>query len=59
MARDFEFEKGKDYYLENGCIVLTDRYLKKRKFCCGGGCRHCPYTPQHTKGSTDLIIKEK
>ena len=57
MGKDFEFEKGKDYYLENGQIVLTERYLKKRGKCCSSGCRHCPYEPQHTKGSTEL--KEK
>ena len=54
MDRDFDFEKGKDYYLENGRIILTERYLKKREKCCSSGCRHCPYEPRHTKGSTEL-----
>jgi hypothetical protein len=49
-----EFEKGKDYYLEDGRVILTERYLKKRGKCCGSGCRHCPYIPKHTKGSTEL-----
>lgn len=49
-----EFEEGKDYYLENGRVILTERYLRKRGKCCGSGCRHCAYTPQHTKGSTKL-----
>ena len=59
MARDFEFEKGKDYYLEKASIILTERYLKNRKFCCGSGCRHCPYTPKHIKGSSELNITKK
>ncbi|MGH9949720.1 MAG: DUF5522 domain-containing protein [Pyrinomonadaceae bacterium] len=24
-------------------MVLTEWYLKKRGFCCGNKCRHCPY----------------
>lgn len=59
MDRDFDFEKGKDYYLENGRIILTERYLKKREKCCGSGCRHCPYEPRHTKGSTELKKNKK
>lgn len=57
MNKNFIFEEGKDYYLENGAIVLTERYHKKRGTCCGSGCRHCCFEPQHVKGSKDL--KEK
>ena len=32
-----------DFYFENGLMVLTERYHLKRGFCCGNGCRHCPY----------------
>lgn len=32
-----------DYYFENGLMVLTARFLLKRGYCCGNGCRHCPY----------------
>jgi hypothetical protein len=32
-----------DFYFENGLMVLTERYLLKRGYCCGNGCRHCPY----------------
>jgi hypothetical protein len=31
------------YYNEEGFIVLTARYHLERGFCCGNGCRHCPY----------------
>jgi hypothetical protein len=34
---------GEDYYLENGFMVFTAAYHLKRGFCCGSGCRHCPY----------------
>lgn len=28
---------------KTGLKVLTEYYLMKRGFCCGTGCRHCPY----------------
>ena len=36
--------EGMDYSLENGLMVLTARYLKRRGYCCGNLCRHCPYS---------------
>lgn len=35
--------EGVDYYTENGCWVFTASYLRNRGYCCGSGCRHCPY----------------
>lgn len=32
-----------EYYLENGLMVFTERYHQRRGYCCGNGCRHCPY----------------
>jgi len=37
------------YYKENGRIVFTEEFLRSREYCCGSGCRHCPYDPKHTK----------
>lgn len=45
-------EKG--YYFENGFCVFTSEFLKKRGYCCGNGCRHCPYQPKHTFGNKVL-----
>ena len=61
MDKDFVFEEGKDYYLEKGVIVLTERYLKKRGKCCSSGCRHCPFEPPYQKGNTNLkeYLKDK
>jgi hypothetical protein len=50
----FSFEEGKDYYLEKGKIIYTEHYLKKRKTCCGSGCRHCPFDPAHMKGNKKI-----
>jgi len=35
--------EGKDYYLEGGLMVFTERFLLRRGYCCESGCRHCPY----------------
>lgn len=31
------------YYNEAGLIVLTGRFHLERGYCCGNGCRHCPF----------------
>jgi hypothetical protein len=38
-------EPGRDFYWENGRMVLTEAFLRDRGYCCGNGCRHCPYRP--------------
>ncbi len=35
--------EGTDYYFENGLMVLTEKFLRDRGYCCDNGCRHCPY----------------
>ncbi len=32
-----------DYYYEGSSMVFTAAYHLKRGYCCGSGCRHCPY----------------
>jgi hypothetical protein len=46
--------QGEDYYFENGLLVMTAAYHRKRGYCCGSGCRHCPYLPIHQAGSSVL-----
>jgi hypothetical protein len=39
-----ELVESEDYYLdERGLLVFTDKFLLERGYCCGSGCRHCPY----------------
>ena len=39
-----ELSEGKDYYInEQGLLVFTSAYLLERGYCCGSGCKHCPY----------------
>jgi hypothetical protein len=46
-----ELKAGEDYYIENGLLVMTTAYHRKRGYCCGSGCRHCPYVPRNRAGS--------
>lgn len=38
-------EAGNPGYLDpqSGLFVMTAAYLSNRGWCCGSGCRHCPY----------------
>jgi hypothetical protein len=42
-------QEGRDYYVENGYVVFTERFLRERGYCCKSGCRHCPYGFRKTK----------
>ena len=47
-----------DYYIDpkTGFIVFTAKYHLKRGYCCGSGCRHCPY--DHVNVHKELISKK-
>lgn len=46
-----------DFYIENGLRVMTEDYHIKRGYCCGNGCRHCPFEPKAQRGNTTLSKK--
>lgn len=35
--------EAEDFYYDGPFLVFTAAYLRKRGYCCGNGCRHCPY----------------
>lgn len=37
------YKEGEDFYFENGLMVFTEKYHRKRGYCCGNACRHCPF----------------
>lgn len=48
--------EGVDFYFENGLMVLTEKLLKDRGYCCGSGCRHCPYPKEdQSKNSSSSL----
>ena len=39
-----ELIEGLHYYFnEEGYIVLTEQYHFEKGYCCGNGCKHCPF----------------
>jgi hypothetical protein len=56
--------EGEDfYYSETGYMVLTEKYHKDRGYCCGNGCRHCPFlyanVPEPRKTELLTLIKNE
>jgi hypothetical protein len=46
---DESLVEGRDYYRDAlGRLVYTEFFLRTRGYCCGLGCRHCPwgFTPE-------------
>ena len=35
--------KAEYYFNEQGYMVFTEYYHKKRGYCCKNGCKHCPF----------------
>ncbi len=46
-AHDAATARGEKLYRDphSGLYVMTATYLRDRGYCCGNGCRHCPYPP--------------
>ncbi|WP_181305141.1 DUF5522 domain-containing protein [Rufibacter sp. XAAS-G3-1] len=36
-------EPGDFYFNAQGRMVFTAQYHLRRGYCCGSGCKHCPY----------------
>ena len=51
-----EKEEGDFYINKDGYKVFTEKYLRKRGYCCQNGCKHCPYGFDIKSGR---IIKNK
>lgn len=48
------------YYTEEGYMVLTEHFLRERGYCCGNGCRHCPYEYKNVpEPKKKLLLKKK
>jgi hypothetical protein len=53
MPQFEQIDKGL-YYFEGSKVVFTPNYHIERGYCCGSGCRHCPYEPMYVKGNIEL-----
>lgn len=57
-----EFKEGIDFYFdESGLMVLTKNFHLKRGFCCGNGCRNCPFDYENVEENLriHLLLKSK
>lgn len=43
MNRNRTEDDDEFYYNSDGLVVFTAEYLLNRGYCCGNGCRNCPY----------------
>jgi hypothetical protein len=43
-----------DFYWDNGNMVMTEEYHKRRGSCCGNKCKHCPFFPKYVKMNKQL-----
>lgn len=41
--RNEKFDEDDYYYNADGFVVLSEKYLLERGYCCGNGCVNCPY----------------
>jgi hypothetical protein len=61
MDNNDTFIEGIDFYFnEFNFMVFTEKYHLQRGFCCGNGCRHCPYSFEKvTEPSRTKLIERK
>jgi hypothetical protein len=54
-------EEPESYSNEDGLTVFTEEFLLSRGYCCGYGCRHCPYEYINVKEPkrSMLLLKRK
>lgn len=56
------FGEGVHYYInEDGLVVLTEKYHLEKGYCCGNGCKHCPYEYKNVPepDRTELLRQKK
>ncbi|HNR15192.1 MAG TPA: DUF5522 domain-containing protein [Chitinophagaceae bacterium] len=53
--------EGTHYYInEEGFVVLTEQYHLEKGYCCGNGCKHCPFQYENVpEPKRSVLLKEK
>jgi hypothetical protein len=55
-----EMIEGVHYYInEAGLVVMTEKYLHDRGYCCGNGCLHCPFDYENVEEPRRSELLEK
>jgi len=52
----FQARAGDFYFEPGGLLVFTEAYHLRRGYCCGSGCRHCPYPNEKMAESSARIV---
>lgn len=48
------------YKNEQGLLVLTEKFHLARGYCCGNGCKHCPYSYENVpEPKKSALLKER
>lgn len=48
-----------DFYHEGRLVVFTAQYHRRRGYCCGSGCRHCPFDPLEREVAREEISRKR
>jgi hypothetical protein len=59
MKNDGFIEEVHFYFDKSGLMVFTEKYHLQRGFCCGNGCRHCPYNYENVRDAEKKAILRK
>jgi hypothetical protein len=52
--------EGVDFYFnEEGLMVLTEKFHLEKGYCCGNGCRHCPYDYEKVPEPLRSVLLQK
>jgi len=52
--------EGIHYYLNaEGLVVLTEKFHLDRGYCCGNGCKHCPYNYENVPEPRRSRLREE
>jgi hypothetical protein len=53
-------KEGLDYYYDsNGYMVFTEHYHLEKGYCCGHGCKHCPFDFENVPPSRRQLLQQE
>ncbi|MBO9573631.1 MAG: hypothetical protein J7497_15695 [Chitinophagaceae bacterium] len=59
MNRKWNDEEPESYKNDEGFTIFTAEYLLSRGYCCGNGCRNCPYDYINVKEPKRSILLQQ
>lgn len=60
-AHDAAVAAGQAGYLDptTGLFVMTAAFLDERGWCCGNGCRHCPWPAEEQRRAGRKVVRKE